>query len=122
MKATRDIAVIIEWQRRRSAYATRSAWLRMPFYGSLVFCFLGPLFLPPTFRLYVAAAVVVILLLIGVYLSVYSYSSLACPHCGKRPFNVYDVRIAHDHCRKCGYWLEDLPETANTSRERAPEK
>jgi hypothetical protein len=118
LKATRDTTVIAEWQRRKAQYSARSAWLRIPFYGSLAFCLLGILFLPPSFRLYVIAVTVALFLLVGVYLSVYSHSSLTCPNCGKRQLNMYYTRVEHDHCRECCYWLEDLPMTPNNSPER----
>lgn len=106
--SVKDAAVISEWQRRLSAYRTKSAWLRFAFYGGLALGAMVLMTLPSDLRIYVVLAEVAILLCIGWFLSKYSYSSLKCPHCEQTPFRPsFKIRHAGDYCERCGYWLRD---------------
>jgi hypothetical protein len=112
MQSTRDSVVIAEWSRRKGDYVSRSRWLRIPFYSSVALSLVGFWLLPSAWGIAIVVVSATALLVVGVLLSKYSYSSLKCPHCEDRPFNLYNTRISWDHCRKCGYWLVDLPGAA----------
>jgi hypothetical protein len=122
MRCTRDSEVIAEWSRRKADYAARSRWLRIPFYIAIAILVAGFLLLPSIWGLALLTLGVIGLLAVGVFLSKYSYSSLKCPHCEQRPFDLYNTRDPKDHCRKCGYWLLDLPELPNTPLVRTRER
>jgi hypothetical protein len=122
MDCTRDPQVIEEWSRRKSDYAARSRWLRIPFYSAIGLLVTGSFLLPTLLGLVLIGVGVAGFLSVGIYLSRYSYSSLKCPHCEKRPFNLYNTRMSWDHCRQCGYWLLDVPRPPNKSLERTRER
>ena len=122
MQSTRDPNVIEEWAKRKADYSSRSRWLRVPFYSAVALLVAGLILLPSLWAVGLLAVAVIALLVVGVLLSKYSYSSLKCPHCEMRPFNLYNTRIAWDHCRNCGYWLLDLPGLPNKSLERTRER
>src|SRR3569832_1344613 len=118
MRCTRASTVFAEWSRRKAEYAARSKWLRIPFYSTVLAMLVGLCGLPAWFGLVLVAIGVTGLLVVGFFLSKHSYWSLKCPHCEKRPFYLYNTRIACDHCRQCGYWLLDMPRLPKTTLKR----
>src|SRR5687768_16436713 len=80
--SVRDPAVIAEWQRRLEQFRSKSAWLRIPFYGGLLLSAAALWILPASAYPYVVAAEGALLLVVGGFASRYYYGFLKCPHCG----------------------------------------
>jgi len=105
MRATYDIEVIREWQRRLAKYNSDSAWLRFPMYGGTLVVVLAGMLLPASMIPYLFGVFCANLFFIGFLLSKYSRGSLKCPHCAKTPYLYFNTRAPQDACKHCGYWL-----------------
>jgi|SRR6185503_6835374 len=105
MRATYDIEVIREWQRRLAKYNSDSAWLRFPMYGGTLVVVLAGVLLPASMIPYLFGVFCANLFFIGFLLSKYSRGSLKCPHCAKTPYFYFNTRAPQDVCKHCGYWL-----------------
>jgi len=106
----KDANVIAEWKRQLTEYEAKASWLRIPFYGGLAVGILAVYFLPSAAAPYVVGAEVVNLIIIGWFLSKYSYNSIVCPHCKDRPIRPRMKQVdlsALEFCERCGYWLVD---------------
>jgi|RhiMethySRZTD1v2_1073278.scaffolds.fasta_scaffold47962_1 hypothetical protein len=108
--SVRDPAVIADWKRQLDEYDAKSRWLWIPFYVGIVFSGLGVALLPAAALPYVAGVEAANLLVIGFYLSKYSYSSIVCPHCKDKPHRPRSKLMSLrslEFCERCGYWLVD---------------